>query len=100
MPEAHLISFFSLINGLIVILTSPKAGGGVFYGVIDFRVPSFPDLSMGEAAARPLFLAGGNAEGAKVPPWISPKKRPALKSQTEENATPPSQYYYETVNKN
>jgi hypothetical protein len=55
---------------------------------------------MGEAAARPLFLAGGNAEGAKVPPWISPKKRPALKSQTEENATPPSQYYYETGNIN
>ena len=50
---------------------------------------------MGEAAARLPFLAGGNAEGAKDPPWISPKKRPALKSQTEENATPPGKYYYE-----
>jgi hypothetical protein len=54
---------------------------------------------MGETAARPLFLAGGNAEGAKVPPWVSPKKRPALKSQTEKNATPPGEYYYETINK-
>jgi hypothetical protein len=76
-----------IFNCLIIILASPKAGWVVFYGVIDFRVPSFPDLSTGEAAARPLFLAGGNAEGAKVPPWISPKKRPALKSQTEKNAT-------------
>jgi len=38
-----------------------------------------------------------NAEGAKVPPWISPKKRPALKSQTEENATPPGEYNYEII---
>ena len=77
--------------------TSPKAGGVAFYGVIGFRAPSFPDLSMGETAARAPVLACGNAEGAKVPPWISPKKRPALKSQTEENATPPGKYYYETI---
>ena len=39
-----------------------------------------------------------NAEGAKVPPWISPEERPALKSQTEENTTPPGEYYDETIN--
>jgi hypothetical protein len=42
---------------------------------------------MGETAARPLIFAGGNAEGAKTPLWISPQKKPARKSQTEENAT-------------
>jgi hypothetical protein len=44
------------------------------------------------------FLAGENAEGAKYPPWISPKKRPALKLQTEKNATPPGKYDKETIN--
>jgi hypothetical protein len=65
---------FSLINYLTII---SKAGGVVFYGVIDFRAPSFPDLSVGEAAARQPLLASGNEEGAKVPPGISSKKRPA-----------------------
>ncbi|MBI4766680.1 MAG: hypothetical protein HY787_19140 [Deltaproteobacteria bacterium] len=90
--------YFTLINYLKIILTSSKAGGVAFFGVIGFRAPSFPDLSTGETAARPLVLAGGNAEGAKDPPWISPKKRPALKSQTKKNATPPGEYYYETIN--
>jgi hypothetical protein len=53
---------------------------------------------MGETAARPLILAGENAEGAKHPPWISPKKRPARKPQTEENVASPDQHYNETAN--
>jgi hypothetical protein len=57
----------SVINGLKIKRTFPKAGGVVFYGVIGFRAPSFPDLSMGDTAARLPVLAGGNAEGAKVP---------------------------------
>ena len=103
------------INYLKIIPTSSKAGGVAFYGVIGFRALSFcsqqtlltptpsgrdpvSDLSMGETAARAPVLACGNAEGENVPPWISPKKRPALKSQTEENATLPGKYYYETTN--
>jgi hypothetical protein len=73
--------------------------GAVFSRVIGERAPSFPDLSTGETAARPLILAGENVEGAKYPPWISPKKRPARKPQTEENVASPGQYYNETVNK-
>ena len=56
-----------IINGLKIILTFNEAGGVVFYGVIGFRVPFFPDLSMGETAARLPVLAGGNAEGANIP---------------------------------
>ena len=91
----------SVINGLKIKRTFPKAGGVVFYGVIGFRAPSFcsqhplltptpsgrdpvSDLSMGEIPPK-----AGECGGGPGPPWISPKKRPALKSQTEENATPP-----------
>ncbi len=67
-------------------------GEAVFSEVIGERVPSFPDLSMGETAARPRPCVGENAEGVKDPPWVSPKKRPARKPQTEEKAAPPGRY--------
>ena len=93
MTNLAVFEFFEfLIKGLKVIMTSAEAGGVVFYGVIDFSAPSFPDLAMGETAACPLSFSGWECGGGKGPPWISPKKRPALKSQTEENATPPSPY--------
>jgi hypothetical protein len=43
-------------------------------------------------------LAGENAEGVKDPPGKSPKKRPARKPQTEEEASPSRQYNYATMN--
>ena len=69
-----------------------------FYDVMGERALSFPDLSLGETAARPLFFSGRTAEGVKDPPRISPKKRPARKPQTEEKASLSSPYYYETLN--
>jgi len=102
------------IKGLKIIQTTAEAGGVVFYGVIDFRALSFPDLSMGETAARPLFLGGWeclrgqrspvNKSEAKTSPFgftellKGSMKSTGLKSQMKENATPPGQYYCETVN--
>jgi len=44
------------------------AGEAGFSGVIGERALSFPDLSTGETAARPLIFSGRECGGGKVSP--------------------------------